>query len=346
MAQDINSYSIEFYALIQHRMIHGIINKLSYLKEIYDRREECLLFSKGHQVKLYNWSKPVPYDMWLIDFIEKRDLLKNKPDLRVGLYSIFAPSWTMMFDRCDMRVFVERENLHKPRMRGWLHRYLDDQRVQLSLGFDELSHSKYMHFPFYVMWSVFPPTASHKEIHDLVGQMNNTDNHSYKDRKFCSFVCSHDDFGRKKIFEQLSEIENLDCDGKLFHNNDDLKMLYNDDKLEYLKHYRFNLTPENSNYEGYVTEKLFEAIYCGCVPIYHGGNNHPEPDVLNQDAIIFVEMGKENEAAIRLVSELNGDENKYMDFACQPRFVDGAADVIWGYYETLETKLREMIANL
>lgn len=91
-------------------MIHGIINKLSYLKEIYDRREECLLFSKGHQVKLYNWSKPVPYDMWLIDFIEKRDLLKNKPDLRVGLYSIFAPSWTMMFDRCDMRVFVEREN--------------------------------------------------------------------------------------------------------------------------------------------------------------------------------------------------------------------------------------------
>ena len=68
--------------------------------------------------------------------------------------------------------------------------------------------------------------------------------------------------------------------------------------------------------------------------------------MLNQEAIIFIEMGKENIDAIKLVSELNSDEKKYMDFACQKRFVDGAEDVIWGYYETLEKKLREIIANV
>ena len=57
-------------------------------------------------------------------------------------------------------------------------------------------------------------------------------------------------------------------------------------------------------------------------------------------------MGKENKDAIQLVAELNTDEKKYMDFACQERFVDGAADVIWGYYETLEGKLKELIANI
>lgn len=35
-----------------------------------------------------------------------------------------------------------------------------------------------------------------------------------------------------------------------------------------------------------------------------------------------------------------------MDFACQRRFVEGAEDVIWGYYEKLESKLREIISNL
>lgn len=34
-----------------------------------------------------------------------------------------------------------------------------------------------------------------------------------------------------------------------------------------------------------------------------------------------------------------------MDFACQPRFVQGAEDVIWGYYVDLEKKLKEIIAD-
>ena len=195
-------------------------------------------------------------------------------------------------------------------------------------------------------WNVFSPTDTFDDIKNKIARMNSAENHSFINRKFSAFLSSHDDIGRSLIFNQMSKIDRVDCDGKLFHNNDELKCLYGDNKLEYLKHYRFNITPENTNYKGYVTEKLFEAIYAGCVPIYNGGDNYPEPDVLNQEAIIFVEMGRENIDAVKLVSELNSDEKKYMDFACQKRFVDGAEDVIWGYYETLEKKLREIIANV
>ena len=95
-----------------------------------------------------------------------------------------------------------------------------------------------------------------------------------------------------------------------------------------------------------MTEKLFEAIYAGCVPIYHGSDNRPEPNVLNQEAIVFFEMGKENNDAIKLIDELNADKKKYMDFACQKRFITGADEIIWGYYVTLENKIKEIVTNI
>ena len=327
-------------------MIKRIKNKLVYWQDILSRQIAADRFCSGHQVSLHNWSHPVIYDRWLIDFIEKRGLLKNKPKAKIALYSIFGPLWLTMFDRADIRIFVERENLHKASMQQWLHRCLDDNRFDLSLGFDQLNHRQYLHFPFWIMWSVFSPTATYEDIEKQLSHMDSVENHSYKDRKFCSFVCSHDDVGRKNIYEQFSKIDKIDCDGKLFHNNDELKQIYNDDKLQYLKHYKFNLTPENTNYKGYVTEKLFEAIKCGCIPIYNGSDNCPEPEILNQSAIIFIEIGKENTDAIKLVSELNSNEKLYMDFACQKRFIIGGADIIWNYYTYLEKELKEIIANL
>lgn len=92
-------------------------------------------------------------------------------------------------------------------------------------------------------------------------------------------------------------------------------------------------------------KKPSRAMNAGCIPIYHGSDNYPEPNVLNQDAIIFIVMGKDNSNAIKLISELNSDKKKYMDFACQKRFIVGAEDVIWEYYERLEKKLKEIIAN-
>lgn len=42
------------------------------------------------------------------------------------------------------------------------------------------------------------------------------------------------------------------------------------DKLEVLKNYKFALCFENAIFEGFVTEKIFDALIAGCVPIYYG----------------------------------------------------------------------------
>ena len=58
-------------------------------------------------------------------------------------------------------------------------------------------------------------------------------------------------------------------------------------KIETLKSYKYNICCENSLSEGYTTEKLFEALAGGCVPIYFG-NDPVEPKVLQQQNIVFI----------------------------------------------------------
>jgi hypothetical protein len=47
----------------------------------------------------------------------------------------------------------------------------------------------------------------------------------------------------------------------------------------------FNICPENTIREGYVTEKVFQAVEAGCIPIYDGPAE-VEPKVLNADRIL------------------------------------------------------------
>src|SRR5581483_7157284 len=45
-------------------------------------------------------------------------------------------------------------------------------------------------------------------------------------------------------------------------------------KIPLLKKYRFNLCLENvKDVPGYITEKIFDCFFAGCVPVYLGANN-------------------------------------------------------------------------
>ena len=41
-------------------------------------------------------------------------------------------------------------------------------------------------------------------------------------------------------------------------------------KIECLSKYRFAICFENAIYEGYITEKIFDCFFGGCIPIYYG----------------------------------------------------------------------------
>lgn len=296
------------------------------------------------QIKLHNWCVPAPQDFWIPRFVEQKKLVRRKS---VGIFSVFGVRPMIRLDRSDIKIFLARENVHRPNWSRYDDVCLGERSLDLCIGFDyDIKDERYIRFPLWIMW-LFPPDVTFDEVKSFCRRVNSIDNSSFDDRKFCSFISSHDDDGRKELFNEISTIAPIDSAGRFMHNNDDLKGKFADDKLAFLRHYRFNLCPENSNSEGYCTEKIFEAISSGCVPIYWGSNNNPEPEVLNHEAVCFINVGKANdEKALMEISSLNSDKSKYLDFARQPRLKNEAPDIIMQYICDFEDKLNRIIKEL
>ena len=138
----------------------------------------------------------------------------------------------------------------------------------------------------------------------------------------------------------MKDVVDIQCAGKWNHNTDLLRDKYGDGKIDYLFYKKFNICPENVDASGYVTEKLFDAFAAGTIPIYQGDGNNPEPKVINRNAVIFwnFESGN-NEKNIELISKLDLDDDFYRDFMMQPVFKEGAAEVVWSYFERLKAGL-------
>lgn len=82
---------------------------------------------------------------------------------------------------------------------------------------------------------------------------------------------------RKRFVEGLAKIKSIDLYGKGWDTdrNESVRSVYKglvpaDGKLDTLAKYKFTLCFENAIFPGYVTEKLFDALLAGSVPVYLG----------------------------------------------------------------------------
>ena len=162
--------------------------------------------------------------------------------------------------------------------------------------------------------------------------------------RFAALISSHDRSGlRTSILEGMEQVGKVSCAGSFRHNDDSLKMEFNDDKMDYLKQFCFNICPENSNAAGYVTEKVFQAISSGCIPVYWGSCNRPEPVVLNKDAIVFWKSGEENRDSLSLIEDLTNSPKMMKEFLSQPRLLPTAEEYISDHLSAVESKISSLI---
>lgn len=331
---------------IYKSVLFRIKRKIWYLyKEIPHFIREYKFF-KDKRVRLFNWYEINP-NFWLCRFIIINNILRYNTENTISIFSVFGMRVNFYLDNSDFKIFYSGENVHAKEF-SFSGKYTDNMIesniVDLSIGFDYLSHDKYMRFPLWILY-LFEPESSYKNIKEKCDILNNVSQIKRRD-KFCALLSRMDRFGfRESLYQQLLDIGRIDCDGLFRHNNDELRNVYNDNKIEYLKNYQFNLCPENSNHPGYCTEKIFESIQAGCIPIYWGSDNNPEPNILNHDSIIFVDPFSENSNSIRLVKQLYENREFYLDFVNQPKLLPEAPDVIFSYFEMLKLKLVKLTAT-
>jgi len=82
--------------------------------------------------------------------------------------------------------------------------------------------------------------------------------------KFCALIANNPEGLRINLYNSLSKYKQVDGYGNMF--NRPLRK----SKFAILPEYKFCLCPENSIYDGYITEKLIDAYAGLTVPIYSG----------------------------------------------------------------------------
>lgn len=75
--------------------------------------------------------------------------------------------------------------------------------------------------------------------------------------------------GRNEIVKRVMDLGQIEVHsyGRCLNNR---QMAPSDDKVALFSRYKFCIAMENSNSKDYVTEKLWQALRSGCLPIYYG----------------------------------------------------------------------------
>lgn len=299
----------------------------------FERAKNAYLGHDINGVKHYNWHSQD--SSWLGDFIRAR--FEPKDWKKFSVVSVFGSPRTFWFHKNENKIFFTGENPAR------YPNYKDNAlpHVKISMGFDYLDAPNYLRFPLWIHY-LFKPESTYEDIARRVEEINEF---HPKKTDFCSLICKHggDDNLRGFMYEQISQIAPVMCAGKFMHNDDRLWNEFGNIKCAYLENFKFSICPENSNRTGYVTEKLFEAFKSGTVPIYWGSDNHPEPGLINNQAVIFWNNGGDNSEALAKIRKLYESDKAYDQFVAQPRFTPQLVEYVWSRFTELEKRMRELL---
>ena len=135
---------------------------------------------------------------------------------------------------------------------------------------------------------------------------------------------------RAEIFNEITkQIQQVHGFGLVFKNR------FEGNKIALLRNYKYNLCYENSVHEGYVTEKLFDAKFAGCIPLYNGDPVYSKID-FNEDCFLNKINYSNNHDFIQEIKKLNSDKNYFIEKTQQPLFKDCQIPSLDTVYERLD----------
>ena len=286
------------------------------------------------------------YNQWGPENLEKqwfiRFLRHHFPDNQT-VVNFFGPVGTPFFIKRQFegkKVFYTGEDVEHPGTQ--LALYYGDyclDHTDLSLGFGQVQHARYLRFPYWIM-TTFSPEDDAAAIRERIKQIN--ESHFEKSRE-CVLINKHDPAGtRELVYNGVKDILDVKLAGQWRNNTRELWDDFGNDKEAYLRTFKFNICAENNNTKDYVTEKIFDAFIAGCIPLYYGALNDPEPGLINRDAVIFWNKEGNNAENREKIRELKNNESFYREFISRPKLFPAAADYVIDRY----AKLQEHFARI
>jgi hypothetical protein len=136
--------------------------------------------------------------------------------------------------------------------------------------------------------------------------------------KFCAAVISNNissDLFRLNFIKQLNKYKKVDMGGFVY-NNVGGKV---NNKIEFLSSYKFCIAMENTDGDGYISEKIIEAFAGGTIPIYYG--DYMIDEYINKRAYILIKSEKDINKKIEYIKKIDNDNKLYKSILSEKIFL-------------------------
>jgi hypothetical protein len=167
--------------------------------------------------------------------------------------------------------------------------------------------------------SVFEYRFKNLKNKALMNIRNKVINNKIKRNKFCAGVISNyynSDGFRLKFIKELSKYKKIDLGGSRGMNiGKGIKS-----KIQFFSSYKFSIAMENSEGEGYISEKIIDSFLAGTIPIYYGGYNIDQ--YLNNKAFILIRGEKDMREKINYIIKIDNDEELYKKLLKEKVIID------------------------
>lgn len=185
------------------------------------------------------------YNLLIQKYIVRID---ENPDLL--FYSCFGEEYLKFY--CT-RIFYVGENIRP-----------DFLACDFAFSFDFNSRKNHFRLPLYSLY-----IDHHNMLDNLLYKLNREEAQELwnSKSKFCCMVVSNPKSQKRlDFFKSLSNVKHVDSGGYVLNNVGGRVA----NKADFIKDYKFVISFENEDYDGYTTEKILEPILMNCIPIYWG----------------------------------------------------------------------------
>ncbi len=187
---------------------------------------------------------------------------------------------------------------------------------------EEINHPKYMRIASYRVTDFKlenagkPPIKKDLDLEQIKKEKT----------KFCNFIYSQDIKERNEFFKILNEYKPVDSPGRCMNNmpaisvNDPKKsreaVNWAEEKLKFIRPYKFTIAFENFSSPGWVTEKLTHPMLVNSVPIYFGHGAVKED--FNTKSFINFHDFKDMKEFVEHIIKVDNDDSLYEEYLRQP----------------------------
>ena len=171
---------------------------------------------------------------------------------------------------------------------------------------------RYLKIPYIIGWyNIINNSFIEKKRESLLKNLP-------KKKKFCAAVISnYNNYSRFRLdfINQLNKYKKVDMGGKYKNNVGKIK-----DKILFLSSYKFSIAMENSEADGYFSEKIIDAFLAGTIPIYYG--NYMIDEYINPNSYILIRGKNDIKEKIEYIKKIDNDLNLFQKIIHQNILID------------------------